>query len=83
MNVFAYGVVPTNPPETYRNYRGETRTVMYPKRYLHYWIDENFQHQSEVKNHPYLPDDLGWINRAGVSVDLRGPFNYMIKREGV
>jgi hypothetical protein len=83
MNVFAYGVQLIKLPETRENRRNCMDMKLYPAQHLHYWIDENLRHQTEVKDHPYLPDGIGWIRRPGISVDLRGPWNYMIERKGV
>ena len=81
--VFAYGVVPTNPPETYENCLGNTETKWSATRYLHYWIDENLQYQAEVRDTPLIPEGICWLSRSGISIDLRGPMDYVITRTGV
>jgi hypothetical protein len=82
MNVFAYGVRLVNPPKTFENCRGNTETHYYDSEYLHYWIDEQLQFGCEVKATGKIPAGLGWVVRAGVEVDLRGPDDYVIHVRG-
>ena len=77
-SVFAYGVVPTNPPETFANHRGNMETHYHDTEYLHFWIDDALQYGEEVRKSAAIPAGLTWVTRTGVKVELHGPGMYTI-----
>jgi hypothetical protein len=78
-SVFAYGVVPTNPPETFENSQGDMETHCHDTEYLHFWVDADLQYGEEVRKDAAIPAGLTWSTRQGIRVELHGPGEYTIK----